>query len=415
MIRIVKIVLAALLLGGTFGTAHAQTAPWTVSEVSGRVTLKSDKGTEAVSRGEAVHPGAVLETGPGARAVIVRGRNFVTVAPNSRVRVPAAQTREAGLFDVLHEWGNAIFQIEKRPDPHFSVGTPYLAAVVKGTTFSITVSPEGTSLQVTEGAVETSTLDGGARDLIKPGIVAIVSSSDRYRLTVQGQDAKTIDSPQRPAADAQTDTPLSSNESSSTSDPTQASGDALAATAPAALAGNAGAAMDLASAVSANAPSHGMQMILDPVMSEPANLSALTGGLVGGTTASQAANVQVAFARDAVRREDAPVPAPPGSGNGSKNGNGPGDDSGPGNGDADNPGNGNGPGEVPGNGNGGPPANVPGEAPGNGNSGPPADLPVNGGGLGDNSGPGNSNGPSDNSGPGNANGGGSGKGRGALE
>ena len=158
MIRILKIVLAALLLGGTFGTAHAQTGLWTVSEVSGRVTLKSDKGTEPVSRGEAVHPGAVLETGPGARAVIVRGKNFVTVAPNSRVRVPAAQTREAGLFDVLHEWGNAIFQIEKRPDPHFSVGTPYLAAVVKGTTFSITVSPEGTSLQVTEGAVETLTV-----------------------------------------------------------------------------------------------------------------------------------------------------------------------------------------------------------------------------------------------------------------
>ena len=77
MIRIVKIVLAALLLGGTFGTAHAQTAPWTVSEVSGRVTLKSDKGTEAVSRGEAVHPGAVLETGPGARAVIAMAAFFL--------------------------------------------------------------------------------------------------------------------------------------------------------------------------------------------------------------------------------------------------------------------------------------------------------------------------------------------------
>src|SRR5690606_19555204 len=155
-----------------------------------------------------------------------------TLSSNSRIRVPAGQGQETGLFDLLHEWGNAIFRIEKKPTPHFSVGTPYLAAVVKGTTFSITVSDQGTSLQVTEGAVETSTLDGGARDLIRPGIVAVVSSSDRYRLTVQGQETKTIDSPQRPAEGAKIDTPLSSRESSPLAEATPAPEGASAASPP---------------------------------------------------------------------------------------------------------------------------------------------------------------------------------------
>jgi hypothetical protein len=153
----------------------------------------------AARRGEAVNAGAVIETGPGARAVIVRDMDFVTIAPNSRIRVPVPQAAEAGLIDIIEEWGNAIFQIEKQPNPHFRVGTPYLAAVVKGTTFSITVSEQGASLQVTEGIVDTSTPDGGAHDLITAGIVASVSAADPHRLVVQGQQSRIIDSPGRPA------------------------------------------------------------------------------------------------------------------------------------------------------------------------------------------------------------------------
>src|SRR5690606_7229135 len=179
MLRLLKILIGALLLGGPWNLAHAQAGQWTVSEASGRVTLRGDDGAAPVTRGTVLKAGSVVETGQGGRAVIVRGKDFVTVGPASRLRVPAPSQREATLFDLLQEWGNAVFQIEKKPDPHFSVGTPYLAAVVKGTTFSVTVSDAGTSLQVTEGAVETSTLDGGARELIRPGIVAVVSASDR--------------------------------------------------------------------------------------------------------------------------------------------------------------------------------------------------------------------------------------------
>ena len=77
------------------------------------------------------------------------------------------------------------YDIGRQPNPHFGVDTPYLAAVVKGTVFSITVAEEGATLQVTEGAVETSTIDGGARDLILPGSVAMVAAGDDRRLIVE--------------------------------------------------------------------------------------------------------------------------------------------------------------------------------------------------------------------------------------
>src|SRR3546814_1605096 len=68
---------------------------------------------------------------------------------------------------IVESAGNIVFSIKKKLTPHFGVQTPYLAAVVKGTTFSVTVDGTGASVQVVEGAVEVSTLDGGARDLIR--------------------------------------------------------------------------------------------------------------------------------------------------------------------------------------------------------------------------------------------------------
>src|SRR5690606_20005889 len=116
MIRIFKILLSALLLAGTFGTANAQSGPWVVSEVSGRVTVGGE-GAQAISRGQAIQPGAVIETGRGARVVIVRGKDFVTVAPNSRIRVPAAQARGGGLFDLPTNGATRFFRSRRRLTP----------------------------------------------------------------------------------------------------------------------------------------------------------------------------------------------------------------------------------------------------------------------------------------------------------
>src|SRR3712207_1931248 len=65
------------------------------------------------------------------------------------------------------------------------------------------VGPEGGSVQVTEGAVEVSTLDGGASDLVRPGDIAQVGASDLYRLTVEGGESKVIRSERAPAEGTQ--------------------------------------------------------------------------------------------------------------------------------------------------------------------------------------------------------------------
>ena len=136
MIRSAKFLACALLMSSSHA-AMAQSTGWTVSEAAGTVIVRDGSGDRPVRRGTVIAEGATLSTGPGARAVVVRGKDFMTVNANSRVRIPVPADKR-GMFDVLQEWGNALFQIEKKPNPHFGVRTPYLAAVVKGTTFSVT-------------------------------------------------------------------------------------------------------------------------------------------------------------------------------------------------------------------------------------------------------------------------------------
>ena len=139
----------------------------------------------------------MVSTGRKSRAVLVRGQEYVVVSPSSRIRISEPQ-KSGGLFQFFNEVGNVLFRIDKKATPHFGVKTPYLAAVVKGTTFSVTVSETGTAVQVTEGAVQVSTNDGGAQRLLSPGMIGMVTQDQQFRLTITGTAQMVIDSPNAP-------------------------------------------------------------------------------------------------------------------------------------------------------------------------------------------------------------------------
>jgi hypothetical protein len=204
-----RLLLPLLLLFFSGAPALAQNGVWTVSEAKGVVTVIDASGQRPAKVGTALVPGATIRTDARASAVLVRGREFVTMRQNAQLRIAPA-VRERGIIQILQDYGSALFNIGKQPNPHFGVETPYLAAVVKGTTFVITVSDEGTSLQVTEGAVEAATNDGGVRELIRPGAVAMIAAGDPLRMVVEGEGRKVVDSPARGSGGAPAAAPSAS-------------------------------------------------------------------------------------------------------------------------------------------------------------------------------------------------------------
>lgn len=189
-----KVMVAVSMLFLCAAPAHAAPPSWQVSESSGPVSIISGASNRAAERGSALKAGDTISTAAGGRAVIVRGREYIVISPNSRISIAVPKDNGA-VTQIIQYLGSALFKIEKKTMPHFGVKTPYLAAVVKGTTFNITVTGAGATVQVTEGRVEVLTSDGGASDLIIPGRIARVDANDRQLLRVLGTDERSIRSP----------------------------------------------------------------------------------------------------------------------------------------------------------------------------------------------------------------------------
>ena len=169
--------------------AQAKTPIWSISEATGSVTVLHTGIAKIATRGSMIAPGDVVRTGVGGRAVLVHGQEYMMVAPGSQVRLPA-DAEKGAVTKLVEEAGNVVFMIKKMATPHFEVKTPYLAAVVKGTTFSVSVGDTGATVHVLEGAVDVATIDGGAHQMVLPGGSVSVGAAnlDTMRSVMNGRE-----------------------------------------------------------------------------------------------------------------------------------------------------------------------------------------------------------------------------------
>lgn len=183
---------AMLLAGGfilMFSLAPAtaeENNTWQVRKSSGEVWVATS-GVQSVSltQDAVLKPGDNIRTGRNGRVLLVRGEESILVAPNSVVGVPLE--KKNGLpTTITQQAGSILLEVEKRNVQHFEVETPYLAAVVKGTQFRVTVGPSGSRVEVLRGQVQVSDFKSGQFALVNPGQAARVSSQGVGGLSLSG-------------------------------------------------------------------------------------------------------------------------------------------------------------------------------------------------------------------------------------
>ncbi|MFN9973289.1 MAG: FecR domain-containing protein, partial [Phycisphaerae bacterium] len=130
----------------------------------------------AVRRDDVVPLNGWVQTGKNGRAVLVRAGDTVVVAPGSRVSLPAERVN--GNTQVLQSLGSVFYSISKEKVPHFQVDTPYMAAVVKGTSFIIAVDNERSRIDVTDGLVQVSNAGLTDVEYVRPGFSATLAHSE---------------------------------------------------------------------------------------------------------------------------------------------------------------------------------------------------------------------------------------------
>jgi hypothetical protein len=181
-----RAVMAALVLGSTSSAFAADGGTWSVSKASGDVWIATEGAQQAsLSQEEILKPGDTIRTGRNGRVLLVRGEETILISPNSVVGLPTEKT-DGLSTTIVQQAGSILLEVEKRNVKHFEVETPYLAAVVKGTHFSVTVNGGSTKVGVLRGQVEVSDFRTGQITQVMPGQFATAFEQGKAGLSLSG-------------------------------------------------------------------------------------------------------------------------------------------------------------------------------------------------------------------------------------
>src|SRR5216684_973847 len=151
--RVSRLLAAAFVLAGSSAFA-ADDGAWAVSKSSGEVWLSSTGAQPAsLKPEETLKPGDTVRTGRTSRVLLQRGEETILISPNSVVGLPT-EKKDGLATTIMQQAGSILLEVEKRDVKHFEVETPYLAAVVKGTQFRVSVDAGSARIDVIRGQVE---------------------------------------------------------------------------------------------------------------------------------------------------------------------------------------------------------------------------------------------------------------------
>ncbi len=184
------LIAAVLCFAVTFisGSVSATNEAWTAARATDQVRYTLDNESWiALRKGMSVPNKAWISTGPRGRLQLVRGTESITFKPNTLASITTRGSNQSRKTEVVQQVGEISLEIEKRQRPHTTVQTPFLAAVVKGTRFSVKVGKTGAAVSVNRGLVQVTSFPSGERSDLGAGQRANV---DRSGMSVAGVSQK---------------------------------------------------------------------------------------------------------------------------------------------------------------------------------------------------------------------------------
>jgi hypothetical protein len=151
-----RVAVAALMLVATASGSWA--AEWMVAQFSGTVWIVApDASAAAPVVGDEVRSGWTVATGPNSRILLVNGDETMAVGPETTMVFWSVGRSTL----VREQEGTITFEVDQRNVRNFSVQTPILAAVVKGTGFTVSTSAVSAGVAVEHGSVEVHAFVSG--------------------------------------------------------------------------------------------------------------------------------------------------------------------------------------------------------------------------------------------------------------
>ncbi|MGV8832993.1 MAG: FecR domain-containing protein [Devosia sp.] len=188
---------AVLTVVTALSLSTAMADDWTAVRLRGGVfALENGEWTQLL-RGSVVPDDRVIKSAPGGRITLVRGAETIEFGPDTTAQI----SDRSGFTTVYNHEGTVGVDAEARNVKHFAVQTPFLAAVVKGTAFTVQTSPKASIVAVTRGNVEVDDAQNDTSVSVVAG--QQVSSSQDTPITLASVIAAPGDAPKPPQPAAQ--------------------------------------------------------------------------------------------------------------------------------------------------------------------------------------------------------------------
>lgn len=166
--------VAPLALIAWIGLAGAVMADdWTVDRLRGGVQVQIGGAWQALRRGDIVSDESRIRSLEGSRVVFTRGAEAIELSGATEIRIFDQVGQR--MTTVMQAYGTITVEAERLQVQHFSIQTPYLAAIVKGTRFTVHSSDGQSSVDVERGLVQVQDYVHGVATDITPGQSAMVS------------------------------------------------------------------------------------------------------------------------------------------------------------------------------------------------------------------------------------------------
>lgn len=166
------VLLAVLGAAVLLGSAPALADEWAVVKLRGTVQQLVDGAWTAVVRGDKIPDDRTVRTLADGHVDLQRGAEVVTLGADTQVQIH--DKADVRYTTVQQDFGSVEVEAQVENVQHFEVETKFLAAVVKGTHFTVTASDLGASVAVERGQVEVTSITTKRRTTVTIGQVASV-------------------------------------------------------------------------------------------------------------------------------------------------------------------------------------------------------------------------------------------------
>ncbi|RYE42416.1 MAG: hypothetical protein EOP21_08245, partial [Hyphomicrobiales bacterium] len=163
--------LAAFALAPSIATAD----DWVVTKLRGSAAVLVGEKWQPLRRGDVISDDRAIQTLTGGRATLERGAEKIELGPETAIRIDDAA---ASRYTTVKQYFGAVtVEAEVQNVEHFGVLTSHLAAVVKGTRFTVISDETTATVEVLRGHVAVEDSDTHQTTLLAVGQSATTSDN----------------------------------------------------------------------------------------------------------------------------------------------------------------------------------------------------------------------------------------------